>query len=84
MDIVIYKRVHFILLGAATLLAATSVAAASSVRRLSATCGLVLLSQVLTRPFCITIAAMSTRPAAVTVRSDIQSAVSPSIFTTVS
>ena len=72
MDIVIYKRVHFILLGAAT-----SVAAASTLRRLAATCGLVLLTQVRTRTACITIVAMSTQPTTVTVSTDFQSAGSP-------
>ena len=84
MDIIIYRRILFILLGAATLLAATTVPAASSVRRLAATCGLVLFTQVLTRTTWVTIVALSSQPTSITVRADIQSAVSPSIFTTVS
>ncbi len=60
--------------------AATSIAAASTLRRPVATCGLVLLTQVLTRTTCITIVAMSAQPSYITVRSDCQSAVSPNIF----
>ena len=72
MDIVIYKRVHFTLLGAAA-----SVAAASAVRRLAAACGLALLTQVLSRTTWVTVVAMSTQPATITVSTVFQSAVSP-------
>ena len=75
MATVIYKRHHYILLGAAA-----SVAAASSIRRLTATCGLVLLAQVLACTTCITLVAMSSRPASITVCTDFQSAVLPNIF----
>ena len=75
MDIVIYKRVHFILLRVATLVVATS-----AVRRLAATCGLVLLTQVLMRTTWFTIVAMSTQPATLTVTTGFQSAVSPDNF----
>ena len=72
MDIIMYKLIHFTLLGAAI-----SMAAASAIRRLSATCGLVLLSQVLTRTAWITLVAVSSQPAAIAVLTDSQSAVSP-------
>ena len=71
-DITIYKIIPYIYLGAAA-----SVAAASTFRRLTATCGLVLLPQVPTRTACITIVAVSTRPPPLNVRAAIQSAVSP-------
>ena len=74
-DIIMCKLIHYTLLGAAT-----SVAAASTVRRLTASCGLVLLTQVLTRTTCITIVAMSSRPTTITVSTDSQSAVSPNNF----
>ena len=67
-----YRNLRFTLLGAAT-----SMAADSTIRRLSATCGLVLLPQAFSRASCLTIVAMSTQPATLTVRTDIQSAVSP-------
>ena len=70
-DIIMCKLIHYTLLGAAT-----SVAAASTVRRLTASCGLVLLTQVLSRTTRITIVAVSTQPATVTVSADFQSAVS--------
>ena len=75
MATVTYRNLHFILLGAAS-----SVAAASSIRRPAATCGLVLLTQVLTRTTCITVVAMSAQPATGTVSTDFQSAVSPDSF----
>ena len=75
MGIVIYKRVHFTSLGTAT-----SMAAASAIRRLAAACGLVLLSRVPARTACITIVAMSSRPTTLTVTADFQSAVSLNIF----
>ena len=75
MGIVIFRRRRYILLGAAT-----SMAAASSIRRLTASCGLVLLTQVLTRTTWITIVAVSAQPASITVGTDFQSAVSPNIF----
>ena len=71
MDIVIYRSLRFILLGAATSMAATS-----TVGRLTAIYGLVLLSQVLTLTPWVTVVAMSTRPATLTVSTDFQSAVS--------
>ena len=52
-------------------------AAASAIRRLSATCGPVLLTQVLTRTTWFTIVAVSFRPTTITVSSVFQSAVSP-------
>ena len=76
MGIAIFRRRRYILLGAAT-----SVAAASTIRRLSATCGLVLLTQVLARTTCITIVAMSTQPTAITVSTGFQSAVSTATST---
>ena len=72
MATVTYRSLRCILLGAAT-----SLAAASSIRRLTATCGLVLLTQVLARTACIMIVAMSTQPTTLTVSPDSQSAVSP-------
>ena len=63
MGIVIFRRLHYILLGAAT-----SMAAASAIRRLTDTCGLVLLTQILSRTTWITIVALSPQPATVTVR----------------
>ena len=69
------KVVRYILLGAAT-----SMAAASAIRRLSAACGLVLLTQVLSRTIWVTIVTMSTQPATITLSTDSQSAVSPSIL----
>ena len=72
MGIAMCKNRQFILLGAAT-----SMAAASTIRRLTAPCGLVLLTQVLTRTACITIVAMSTQPTTLTVSTVFQSAVSP-------
>ena len=65
------KVVRYILLGAAT-----SLAAASTFRRLTAPCGLVLLTQVLTHTTYFTIVAMSAQPTTATVSTDIQSAVS--------
>ena len=53
-------------------------AAASALRRLTATCGLVLLTQVLTRTTWFTVVVMSSQPTTVTVRTVFQSAVSPS------
>ena len=75
MATVTYRNLHFILLGAAT-----SMAAASTVRRLAASCGLVLLTQVLTRTTWITIVAVSAQPTTITVSTDFQSAASPDIF----
>ena len=72
MDIVIFRKHHCLFLGAAT-----SVAAASRLRRLTVPCGLVLLTQVLARTACIMIVAMSTQPTTLTVSPDSQSAVSP-------
>ena len=72
MATVTYKNLRFILLGAVA-----SLAVASSIRRLTAPCGLVLLTQVLTRTACITIVAMSTQPTTLTVSTVFQSAVSP-------
>ena len=72
MDTVTYRSLRFTLLGAAT-----SLAAASAIRRLTASCGLVLLVQILTRTTWITIIAVSTRLATVTASADFQSAVSP-------
>lgn len=71
MATVTYRNLRFILLGAAT-----SMAAVSAIRRLSATCGLVLLTQVLAHTTCITTVAMSSQPNTITVTSDFQSAVS--------
>ena len=75
MDITMYKLIHFILLRATT-----SLAAASAIRRLTAACGLVLLARVLTRTTWVTIVALSTQPATVTVSAAFQSAVSSGIF----
>ena len=72
MGIAMCKNRQFILLGAAT-----SMVAASAIRRLSASCGLVLLTQVLTRTTWGTIVAMSSQPTTITVRAGFQSAVSP-------
>ena len=72
MAIRIYRIIHYIYLGAAA-----SVVAASAIRRLAATCGLALLTQVLTRTTWVTIVAMSSRPTTLTVNTDFQSAVSP-------
>ena len=72
MDIAIFRKLHSISFGAATLLAA-----ASTVRRLRASCGLALRTQVLARTTCITVVAMSARPTTVPVRTAFQSAVSP-------
>ena len=72
MGIVIFRKHHYLLLGAAT-----SLAAASALRRLTATCGLVLHTQVLSRTTCITLVAMSTQPTTHTVSTDFQSAASP-------
>ena len=72
------KVVRYILLGAGAL--DILMPAASTVRHLTATCGLVLLSQVLTHTTCFTIVAMSTRPALISVSSGFQSAVLPDIF----
>ncbi len=69
------RIIHYIYLGAAT-----SMAAASAVSRLSATCGLVLRTRVLSRTSCFTVIAMSTQPTAVTVSTAFQSAVSPDNF----
>ena len=74
-DIIMCKLIHYTLLGAAT-----SMAVASTVRRLPATCGLVLLTQVLTRTTWITIVAVSTQPTTLSVSTDFQSAVSPDNF----
>ena len=74
-DIIMCKLIHYTLLGAAT-----SMAVASTVRRLPATCGLVLLTQVLSRTAWVTIVAMSTQPTTITVRTGFQSAVSSGIF----
>ena len=52
-------------------------AAASAFRRLTATCGLVLHTQVLTRTACITLVAVSTQPTTIPVSTDFQSAASP-------
>ena len=71
MDMRTCKPIRFILLGAAS-----SLAAASAIRHLAATCGLVLLTQVLSRTTRITIVAVSTQPATVTVSAEFQSAVS--------
>ena len=67
-----YRRTHYIYLGAAA-----SFAVASSIRCLTATCGLVLLTQILVRTTWLTLVALSTQPATVTVTTGIQSAVSP-------
>ena len=67
-----YRNLRFTLLGAAA-----SMAAASALRRLATTCGLVLLTQVLTRTAWLTVVAMSTQPTTSSVGSDFQSAVSP-------
>ena len=75
MAIQTYRIIHYIYLGAAT-----SMAAASAVSRLSATCGLVLLTQVLTRTAWVTVIAVSAQPTTVTVSTDSQSAVSPDNF----
>ena len=69
------RIIHYIYLGAAT-----SMAAASTIRRLTATCGLVLRTRVLSRTSCFTVIAMSTQPTAVTVSTAFQSAVSPDNF----
>ena len=75
MDTIIYKIIHHIYLGAAA-----SLTAASAIRRLTVTCGLVLLTQVLSRTAWVTIVAMSTQPTTITVRTGFQSAVSSGIF----
>ena len=72
MDIVIFRKLHSISFGAAGLMTA-----ASTVRRLTAACGLVLLTQVLARTAWITIVAMSSQPTTVTVSTASQSAASP-------
>ena len=51
--------------------------AASTGRRRTATCGLVLPTQVLARTACFTIVAVSAQPTTITVSSVFQSAVSP-------
>ena len=55
-------------------------ATASAIRRLTATCGLALHVQVLSRTAWVTIVAMSTQPTTITVRTGFQSAVSSGIF----
>ena len=70
-----YKLIHYIYLGAAS-----SLAAASTIRRLADTCGPILLTQVLAHTTWITIVAMSSQPATVTVSTAFQSAVSPDNF----
>ena len=71
MGIVIFRNLRSISFGAAA-----SVAAASTFRRLTATCGLVLLTQVLARTAWITIVAMSAQPTTITGSTVFQSAVS--------
>ena len=69
------RIIHYIYLGAVS-----SIAAASVVRRLTDTCGLVLLAQVLAHTTWSTIVAVSPRPTTLTVCTDYQSAVSPDNF----
>ena len=63
MDIVIFRKLHSISFGAASSMAAA--------------CGLALLTQVLSRTTWVTVVAMSTQPATITVSTVFQSAVSP-------
>ena len=75
MDIAIFRRRQYLSFGAVL-----SRVAASALRRLTATYGLVLLAQIRTRTTWFTIVAMSTQPTAITVSSDCQSAVSTDNF----
>ena len=72
MDIAMFRKHHYLLLGAAT-----SMVAASTFRRLSASCGLVLLSQILSHTTWFTVVVMSAQPTTVPVSTASQSAVSP-------